>query len=226
MKILICAATALELSPLEEQLEAMPSGLFNNKYTYRGIEIHTLVTGVGCINVSYAICRFPKIEQYDLAISIGICGAYNRQINIGAVVHIASDILGDLGMEQADGSFQHISQSHLSSENLNSKQGYINTDELNITNLPRPVRSVTFNTVTGTESTAIQRNLRYHADIESMESFAFISCLKKLMIPHLAIRSVSNYVEERNVEDWDIPLASSNLAKQILKILDGINQNA
>ncbi len=225
MNILICAATELELSPIENLLEALPSGLFANKFRFKNLEISTLVTGIGCINVTYAISRFPKIEQFDLVISIGICGAYHKNIAIGEVVHIASDILGDLGIEQADGSFQHLSQSHLATEKSADPQGYISSDELDIAYLPRPVRSVTFNTVTGTEATAIHRNMRYQADIESMESYAFISCLRKLMIPHLPIRSVSNYVEERNVEQWDIPLALSTLTQQLIKILEGINQS-
>ena len=48
------------------------------------------------------------------------------------------------------------------------------------------------------------------ADVESMEGASVMMVCEKFNTPSLQIRGVSNYVEERNKKNWDIPLAISN----------------
>jgi len=52
-----------------------------------------------------------------------------------------------------------------------------------------------------------------------MEGAAVLYCCEQLGIPCLQIRSVSNYVEPRNRNNWEIALAISNLNKWAIEFL-------
>jgi futalosine hydrolase len=60
---------------------------------------------------------------------------------------------------------------------------------------------------------------RYHPDIETMEGAAFFYVCSRENIPFLAIRAVSNKVELRNREKWNIPLAINNLSEKFGELL-------
>jgi futalosine hydrolase len=53
-----------------------------------------------------------------------------------------------------------------------------------------------------------------------MEGAAFMFVCELENIPYVQIRAVSNYVEKRNREAWNIPLAIVNLNKQVFEIID------
>jgi futalosine hydrolase len=59
----------------------------------------------------------------------------------------------------------------------------------------------------------------FDPDIESMEGAAvFYVCLLE-KIPFLEIRAISNYVDSRDTEKWDIPKATENLTNEIFRFL-------
>jgi nucleoside phosphorylase len=62
---------------------------------------------------------------------------------------------------------------------------------------------------------------RLHPQVESMEGAAFFYACKQMDVPCIQIRVVSNYVEKRNRDNWNIGLAIKNLntfAVEFLKL--------
>jgi len=55
-----------------------------------------------------------------------------------------------------------------------------------------------------------------------MEGAAFFYACFMERLPCLQIRAVSNYIEDRNKDRWNIPLAIGNLNKIALKIIHHI----
>ena len=51
-----------------------------------------------------------------------------------------------------------------------------------------------------------------------MEGAAVFKVCKEMKVPCIQIRSISNKVERRNKENWDLDLAISNLNMEIEKI--------
>ena len=51
-----------------------------------------------------------------------------------------------------------------------------------------------------------------------MEGAAFFQVCEKFNIPCLQIRSVSNKVEKRDLQKWDIDLAVKNLNEEVEKL--------
>jgi futalosine hydrolase len=83
-----------------------------------------------------------------------------------------------------------------------------------VKNSLKPVKAVTVNTSTGSDATRRRLVKKYNPDIETMEGATFFYICARNFIPFLALRAISNYVEPRNKNNWNIPLALENLAEK------------
>ena len=52
-----------------------------------------------------------------------------------------------------------------------------------------------------------------------MEGAAVFKVCNEFSVPCIQIRAISNNVEKRNKENWNMPLAIRNLNKQVAKII-------
>ena len=216
MKILIVAATKFEIEPLIERLGAInPSGSRIFSCNYKEHEIDFLITGIGMVATAYHTGKVLN-ESYDAAFNIGICGSFSRNIEIGSVVNVYDDRFSELGAED-DGDFLTLEELNLNGvsriENLSGALHQL------IEALPK-VSGITVNTTHGNEDSIKKVYNKFHPYTESMEGAAFMFVCEQENIPYVQIRAVSNYVEKRNREAWNIPLAIVNLNKQVFEIID------
>ncbi|MBK7871496.1 MAG: futalosine hydrolase [Saprospiraceae bacterium] len=167
---------------------------------------------------AYAMGKVLTTKRYDLAINAGIAGAFNRELPIGEVVEVMSDRFADLGVEEADGSFTDIHTLGL----IDPNQAPFQNGELqnpNPGNFLPTVKGFSVNKVHGFEPSIEAIRQRFPADVETMEGAAFFyACLIENQ-KFLAIRAISNYVESRNRDNWNIPLAIENLNKILMEII-------
>ena len=75
----------------------------------------------------------------------------------------------------------------------------------------KKVRSITVNKTSGKEESIQKIIQRYLPDTESMEGAAFFYTCQMQKQPCVQIRTISNYVEPRDKNKWNIPLAIKNL---------------
>jgi futalosine hydrolase len=59
---------------------------------------------------------------------------------------------------------------------------------------------------------------KFNPDIETMEGATFFYICSRENIPFLAVRAISNRVEKRNRESWNIALALDNLSVKLIEI--------
>ena len=189
MKILIVAATDFELE----------------KDQFSAHEI--LITGVGILETTLELTKKLVLNSYDLVINAGIAGSFDKKIKIGDVVEVTEDILSELGYEENKTFFEFKSFSIPNKFTVDSK-----TDLLK-------VKSSTVNTVSGNTTTIKKIKNRLNPDIETMEGAAVFRVCNDFNIPCMQIRSVSNFVGERNKKNWDIDLAIKNLNLSLKKII-------
>ncbi|REJ81611.1 MAG: futalosine hydrolase [Bacteroidetes bacterium] len=205
MDILVCAATEEEVSPLRE-------------IWFRKHNMDYLVSGVGMVATTHALTKRLSEKHYDLAVNTGLAGAFTRSIQIGEVVRVTEDIFSELGAEDDD---RFLSLKEIG---LSGTDTFINLDE----HLPkdpfpyRKVRSITVNTIHGNEKSIETVIKRFKPDIETMEGAAFFFVCGVEKIPCIQIRSISNYVEKRNRDAWNIPLALQNLKQELSIVLEKI----
>jgi futalosine hydrolase len=81
------------------------------------------------------------------------------------------------------------------------------------------VNALTVGTATGSQDTIERLSAKYNPDIETMEGAAFFFVCSMEKIPFIALRAISNMVEPRNRENWDIPLALQNLTERLREVL-------
>jgi futalosine hydrolase len=186
-------------------------------------ETDLLITGVGSIATAWSLKQWITLnEKPDLAINAGIAGSFNDRLNIGDVVMPVSDCFADAGVEDGE-NFLTLSESGLISANdFPYKDGLLYTDTRyneKMKSILKPVRAITVNTATGSETTRGMLLKKFNPDIETMEGATFFYICSREYIPFLALRAISNKVELRNKNNWNIDLALHNLSEKLIDVL-------
>jgi futalosine hydrolase len=82
------------------------------------------------------------------------------------------------------------------------------------------VSALTVNTAHGDEKSIEKIKTLFNPQVESMEGAAFFYACLFEGITCSQIRTISNKVEKRNRDSWDIPLAVKNLCDTGIQILN------
>jgi futalosine hydrolase len=225
MKILIVSATELEIMPFLEHLDEKAKKLSFFDFEIYGHSLVPLVTGVGGVKTAFALATFLDIRQVDLVINVGLAGAVDKTIALGSVVQVSKDRFGDIGVEDEDGSFIDVFQ--LGLENADkfpfSNGWLINEKNKNLADLPS-VSSISYNMVSGSSSTINARYDQTESRIESMEGASLAYACRCMDVAYLQMRAISNYVEPRNRNSWQINLAVDNLSAALIDYLEGLKK--
>jgi len=202
MRILVVAATEFEVGNLRSEVGN------------RKAEVEFLITGVGMVTTAFALGKHLATNQYDLVINLGIAGSFDRNIALGEVVEVTEDHLSELGAED--------DEAFLTIETLGFGESVYKTDtristyaELKL----KQVTAITVNTVHGHDQSIKKLTGRIQPQLESMEGAAFFYACKQAGVPCLQIRAVSNYVEKRNRDAWQIGIAIKNLNSFAINLL-------
>ncbi|MEO8260709.1 MAG: futalosine hydrolase [Acidobacteriota bacterium] len=224
MRILVVAATAMEIAPLVARLRHRSAGSLRVKsYAHAAHDIDVLITGVGMVATAAWCSHVLASPRYDLALNLGLCGSFDRALEPGTVVHVRSDRLAELGAEDDD-AFLTVQQLQLLGDDEFPFTGgqLVNPappDNAAIGRLP-DVESITVNTVHGNPRSIADVARRFKPQVESMEGAAFMyACMIRGLV-HAQVRSVSNFVEKRNRAAWKIGDAIRSLEHAALSILD------
>ena len=217
-KILYVTATWPEGDTLKKFREIMS---YNDRLD--SFETDLLITGVGSMATAWSLKQWIILnEKPDLAINAGIAGSFNERLNIGDVVMPVSDCFADAGVEDGE-NFLTLSESGLISANdFPYKDGLLYTDTRyneKMKSILEPVRAITVNTATGSETTRGKLLKKFNPDIETMEGATFFYICSREDIPFLALRAISNKVESRNKNNWNIDLALHNLSEKLIDVL-------
>ncbi len=201
MRVLVVAATPGECAAVA-------------RLSTPGHPVEVLVTGVGMVATAAHVSRALAQSPWDLALNIGVCGAFDRALPLASVVHITSDRLAELGVEDGP---TFIPANVL---------GLVPPDEVPFTNgqlinrAPPPssvlkalpeVTGITVNTVHGDDASIAAVVERHHPQVESMEGAAFMYACLIAGVPFAQVRAVSNHVERRNRDAWQLPEALAAL---------------
>ena len=213
-------ATCFELYQFFENLKESP----NNKgpvfhYSWHNLDIDLIITGLGTTFTAYFLTKALSLCNYDLVINAGIAGSYRDEISIGTVVNVKTEQFCDLGIEESDSIKTIFDTGFIDPDDFPFHSGKLMNPHW-YENLELPaVNGVTSNISHGSITSIARIKKEFDPDIESMEGAAvFYVCLSE-KVPFLEIRAISNYVDIRDIEKWDIPTATENLTNEIFKIL-------
>ena len=224
MKILLVSATYLEIEPLlllfqfEEEVNQKLK-----RYTYKKHQIDVLIPGVGMTCTAYWMGKTLNSTLYDLSINLGLAGSFDEKLKIGEVVHVVSDQISELGAQDGESFLSLIDMDLIEDEdyilNHGEMENTIAPENEVIDQLPKAT-AITVNTTHGDDESIEKVKELFNPQVESMEGAAFFYACLFEGITCAQVRAISNKVEKRNKENWDIPLAVKNLCSTALQIIN------
>lgn len=220
MRILLCSATTFEIAPTVTWLRERADKTEANVLTFGQVKVEVIFTGVGLTATAFALGhRFGKDEVPQLAIQAGVGGAINRELALGSVVRISSEVFADLGAEDQDGTFMNLAAIGLPPGPPFNEAGVLipeSAAHLPFTSVP----AISVNRVSGSAATIAARKQLYpDAQVESMEGAAFFYACMQSGVEPLQLRAISNYVAPRNRDAWKMGEAIGKLNEELQKVL-------
>lgn len=207
---LFAFASEVEFKRLFPSMEAPCTGAI----PIAGGRARVAVLGVGLLEFSANLARLLSSGEFSAVYLFGICGAYKgRGIELGEVLRIDSETVGDLGVEEGDGAFTPWARVGGGTPKV-YRAAPLEAAPPWLASL-KGAAGITVNCCTGTEAVARMRSLLFDADVESMEGAAVFAVSSALGIPAYQVRAVSNFVGARNKPAWKISSALLSL-KQVL----------
>lgn len=205
MQILLLAATEQEIGP----------------FTNAGTGIDVLISGVGLPTAMYHLQKRMQQLDYDLIIQAGIAGSFNRNIALGKTLWVKQDAFGDLGTEEKENFLPVFNTGLADKDEFPFTNGWL----LNESDVTKKIqlnaaKAVTVNKVTDSRLQEQQIIKHFNPDIESMEGAALHYVCLQENIPFLQLRTVSNYVGERDKTKWKMKEAIMNLNTELLKLIN------
>lgn len=181
-----------------------------------------LITGVGTAAAVYHLTNYLHRNKPSLIIQVGIAGSFDETLELGTAVVISAERFADLGVQESN-RWRDVFDMQLTQLNeLPYTNGWlINPYQqlLKSTSLPQ-VKSITINEVTTSPNRILQLRDKYSPTIESMEGAAFHYVCLQQNIPFIQLRTISNYIGERNKEKWQMKQAIQNLSAPLVQILN------
>jgi futalosine hydrolase len=194
MKIVITAATTGEWMPTFLKIDQ----LYTSESKRMKVSFHQ--SGVGMLSTAVALTKLVYEEKPDLIVQVGIAGTFDAKMELGKVLVITDDMVGDLGVME-DGKWKDIFDMKLEKSNYPpyEKKRLPNTwlAQFNVLKLEK-ANAITINEISTDEEHIHQLIKKYNPVIESMEGAALHYVCREMNIPFLQIRAVSNYVGERD----------------------------
>ncbi len=214
MNILLTAATAKEIEPFFEYYR-------NSK---RLLDIDILITGIGLTAATYHLLKQINLKRPDLVIQAGVAGCFDKKIPLGTVVIVKKETIADQSVIELKKLRTLFDLKLVPHDQFPFKNGWLENDHEILKNTQlKKINAISVNEIT----TAPQR-VKFYTDsfkpvTESMEGAALhYTCLME-KIPFLQLRSISNYIAERDKKKWNMKKSIINLNKKLIHLIETIN---
>ena len=209
--ILLVAATAKEISPF---IELARTGRFDN--------VDVLISGIGLTASTYHLARQLALKKYHVVIQAGVAGSFDLKIPLGEVVAVKQDSIADQSVIELEKLKTLFDLRLVPQDQYPYKKGWLinpNKEVLKKAKL-KVVNGISVNQI----STSKQM-IKFYRDVfdpvtESMEGAALHYVCLMENIPFLQLRSISNYIGERNKKKWDMNESISNLNRSLIRIIN------
>lgn len=211
MRLLVCAATEFEI-------EATLS--FLNKHPEYKTKMEVLITGVGLTAATYQLTKKILSDKPRFILQAGICGSLDNYLSPGQIVVVEKESIGDLGVVEKENfssifnlGFLQLNEPPWTNGRLCNNISILQKTGLTI------VDGVTINEITTNRERISFYKEHLKVNIETMEGAALHYVCLSEKIPFLQMRSVSNYVGERDKNKWALREAIANLNIELQRIL-------
>ena|SRR5947207_2888370 len=216
MNILLVAAAAKEIGPFFEY--------YRDSKRVQNIDI--LITGIGLTAATYHLLKQINLKRPDLVIQAGVAGCFDKKIPLGTVVIIKKEAIADqsvvvptaIGIKKLRTLFDLRLIPH---DQFPFRNGWLENDH----DILKKSKLKKVNAISVNEITTTRQRVKFYRDsfkpvTESMEGAALhYTCLME-NVPFIQLRSISNYIAERDKKKWDMKKSIINLNKELISLIE------
>jgi len=236
--LLILTATAFEQQNLRDDLLQAVTQPIGHRTWFRGIlgtkPVVLIETGIGTVNTAQALTVALQQIKPELILQIGIGGAYLcANLTLGDLVLATEENHGELGVLTPEG---WSPADEIGIPVLSTDRDYYNTFPINPELVAKAKDTlaqtegrvsqgpfVTVQQCTGRADLGNELASRFNAVCENMEGAAAAQICTLYNVPFLELRAISNQVEDRNKETWNIPLAIQRVQTATTKLIEALS---
>lgn len=215
MNCLLIAATAREIAPFllhyRNTQKQLPAG--------RNMDV--LVTGMGLTATAYHLTKQLQLKRPDLVIQAGVAGCFDDQWPLGSVVAIRQDTIADETVIEMKKLKTLFDLKMVPQDQVPYTRGWLlNNSALLKKSKLTAVKGISVNQITTSKEMIQFYRKTFNPVTESMEGAALHYVCLKEKLPFLQIRSVSNYIGERNKKKWKMKESIGNLNSELIKVIE------
>jgi len=241
--IAIVAAVPLETARLRRSLSPCEVRRCGHRDLFLGVlnsrKIALLHSGIGKVNAASAVTALLEAFRPTAVIVIGCGGAYpNSSLEIGDLALATEEVFADEGVATADGfhPFSDLgfpllpnqiprleSRFPVDQQLLKDAQPFFEqlAAYAGCKLIAGPL--VTVSTCSGSEQIGKDLELRTGGLCENMEGAAVAQVCRLYGIPFMELRGISNRVENRDLDNWDLSGAADIAQRALAAFLAGRN---
>lgn len=217
-KLLLAAATVMEVAPFLDVLRKK-SGQFGS------VQVDVLITGIGLTATAYHLTRQLQLKKYDMVIQAGVAGSFDLTRKPGSVVVINQDSIADQSVVELKKLKTIFNLKMVPQNQFPFSKGWLVNPHLSWlkkTGL-KPVRGISVNQISTSRQMIQFYRDTFNPVTESMEGAAlhYVCLMEK--VPFIQVRSISNYIGERNKRKWNMPESIINLNDTLMKLIKIFN---
>jgi futalosine hydrolase len=235
--IALLAPTPLESKGIRSKIQPSPGKEMKilSRGDLHGITVFFTHCGAGKVNAAHSATLLLENHDIERLILFGIGGAYEQSgLDIGDIAIAETENYGDEGIITSNGwkpmDFIGIpllkkEKEYYNSYKMDSKlclQAVIASKICGFN-----VRSGNFITVSmcsGTQLAGECLRTRFNGLCENMEGAAVAHICTMYDIPMVEIRGISNIIDERDINRWNIEKAAANCNKTVLELIRRLGQ--
>lgn len=206
--LLLVAATEMEMQPVRLSLSGCSF-------------VECFVSGVGLLETAASLTRHlaESAGTFRGVINFGVAGAFqNRGVDVLDICLAEKEVLGDFGV-CSDHSVEGFAGNDIPIKKEFALHGpMLLTAEQIFHDIGLSFCKGTFVTVqcaSGTARRGMMLRDRYDAIVENMEGAAVARVCEMFLLPCLELRSISNMVEDRNLQNWRLSQACQRGAEAV-----------
>jgi futalosine hydrolase len=214
MDILLIAATAKEIEPFFEY--------YRNTKKTQNIDI--LITGIGLTAATYRLLKQLQLKRPGIVIQAGVAGCFDKKIPLGTVVAVKKETIADQSVIELKKLKTLFDLKLIPHDQFPFKKGWLENNSAVLRKLKlKKVDAISVNEITTSKQRVRFYEESFQPAIESMEGAALhYTCLME-NIPFIQLRSISNYIAERDKTKWDMKKSIVNLNETLIRLVETIN---
>ena len=209
MHITVAAATYNEIGITAEWLKT------------QGTSVEVLITGIGAAITAHSLSRHIYAQRPALVIQAGVAGSFVEALPPETVAFVNEEVFADLGAIDLEGPVDifDLGLAAVNDHPFKNKM-LVNPDTRRWQKYQLPfVKGATINCVSSTTAQVQRIKAKYDPAVESMEGAALHYVCLMENIPFIQLRSISNYVGERDKKNWKLKEAITILNHHLKKII-------